>query len=252
MTGQRGQEPSVTRESPVDALAVQQRVLLRIGAICAIVGPLVLFASFAPHGDLPTHVSTEAALRYITAHPVWLPLHLGNIVAALLAIGAFTALSGTLAPGAAGAIGRMLVPSAIVGGMFTIFDYSVDGYDLWVLAEEWAAAPGPEQAQLVQMTDTVITLLNGTFRSEILVFYGLTFLLVGLAVALDGRYPAWFGGIAVIAGGAVLINGFLSFVGANLPRQDFLVFVVIVPIESLWLLILGVMMWRRASRTHTG
>lgn len=230
-----------------EALAVQQRILMRIGAVCAIVGPLILLASFAPHGDLPTHVSTEAALRYIVDHPIWLPLHLGNIVAALFAIGAFTALAGTLAPGAAGAIGRMLVPSAIVGGMFTIFDYSVDGYDLWVLAEEWAAAPGPEQTQLVQMTDTVITLLNGTFRSEILVFYGLTFLLAGLAVAFDGRYPAWFGGIAAIAGGAVLLNGLLSFVGASLPRQDFLVFVVIVPIESLWLLILGVLMWRRAN-----
>jgi hypothetical protein len=31
--------------------------------------------------------------------------------------------------------------------------------------------------------------------------------------------------------------------------MDVLVFLVIVPLESLWLLILGVLMWRRASRT---
>jgi hypothetical protein len=229
-------------------MATQQRILMRIGAVCAIVGPLLLFASFAPHGDLPTHVSTEAALRYVAAHAIWLPVHLGIIVAVLLAIGAFTALAGTLTVGAAGAVGRMLVPSAMVGGMFTIFDYSVDGYDLWVLAQDWAAAPGAEQAPVVQMTDTVITLLNGTFRAEILVFYGLTFLLAGLAVALDIRYPTWFGGIAAIAGGAVLVSGLLSFLGISVPRMDTLVFLVIVPIESLWLLILGVLMWRRASR----
>jgi hypothetical protein len=247
LIGNYVQHFNATRASTAEGLAAQQRVLLRIGAICAIAGPLILFASFAAHGDLPAHVSTEAALRYIADHPIWLPIHLGNIVAALLAIGAFTALAGTLTPGAAGALGRLLVPMAIVGGMFVIFDYSVDGYDLWVLAEEWAAASGEERASLVQMTDTVITLLNGTFRSEILIFYGLTFLLAGLAVALDGGYPAWFGGIAAIAGGAVLLAGLLSFVDVSVPRQDILVFLVIVPLESLWLLILGVLMWRRAS-----
>ena len=226
--------------------AVEQRVLLQIGAICAIAGPLLLFASFAAHGDLPAHVSTEAALGYVADHALWPLIHLGTIAAALLAIGAFTALAATLATGVASAIGRLLLPSAIVGGVFVIFDYSVDGYDLWVLAEEWAAASGPQRTDLVQMTDTVITLLNGTFRGEILVFYGLTFLLAGLGVALDGRYPSWFGGLAAVAGGVVLLTGLMSYLGVSLARQDVLVFLVIVPLESLWLLTLGVLMWRRA------
>ena len=193
MTEHRGQEHSAAPSPTADALAGQHRILLRIGAICAITGPVVLFASFGPHGDLPTHVSTEAALRYVADHPAWLLIHLGNVVGAILAIGAFTALAGTLASAVAGALGRLLVPSAIVGGMFVIYDYGVDGYALWALAEEWAAAAGPERANALQMADTAIAILNGTFRSEILIFYGLTFLLAGLAVALDGRYPAWFG-----------------------------------------------------------
>jgi hypothetical protein len=151
-------------------------------------------------------------------------------------------------PGAASAIGRLLVPSAIVGGMFTIFDYSVDGYDLWVLAARWTAATAAERADEAQMTQTVITLQNGTFRSEMLIFYGLTFLLAGLAVTLDGQYPAWFGGIAALAGGVVLLTALLSFVGVGVPRQDVLVFAVIMPLESLWLLILGVLMWRRGRQ----
>lgn len=249
MTSHHVQEFGAVREPTAEALAAQQRLLMRIGAACAIAGPLLYFASFAGHGDLPAHISTAAALRYIADHPIWLPVHLGIIVAALLVIGAFSALASTLSPGVAGAIGRVLAPSAIVGGIFNIFNYSVDGYDLWVLAEEWAAAAEPARPDLVHMTDTVITLLNGTFRAEILILYGLTFFLAGLGVALDGRYPAWFGAIAAIAGGAVLLSGLLSFVDISLPRQDILVFVVIVPLESLWLLILGVLMWRRANRT---
>lgn len=248
MFGHQVHQADAMRVPTAEALAIQQRILLRTGAVCAIVGPLILFASFAPHGDLPTHVSTEAALRYIADHPLWLPIHLGNIVAALLVIGAFSALAATLTPGIAGALGHLLVPSAIVGGMFVVYDYGVDGYALWALAEEWADAAGSERANALQMADTAIAVLNGTFRGEILIFYGLTFLLAGLAVAFDGRYPAWFGGLAAIAGGVVVINGLLTFVDLSLPRQDFLVFVLIVPLESLWLLVLGVLMWLNAGQ----
>ena len=138
-------------------------------------------------------------MRYIAVHPTWLLIHLGTILAGLLWVGAFTALAGTLAPGAAGALGRLLVPSAIVGGVFVVFDYGVDCLALKILADEWAARSGPEQAQLLLMAETALWLLNGTFHSEIVVFYGLTVLLAGLAVAFDGRYPVWFGGIAAVA-----------------------------------------------------
>ena len=251
------QELSTTSEQ-TEALAREEQLLLRIGAFCATAGPLVLAASFATHGDLPTNerslVGEAVALRYVANHPTWLLIHAATIVAGLLWVGAFTALAGTLAPGAAGALGHVLVPSAIVGGTFVIFDYGVDGYAFKILADEWAAASGPQQAQLQLMAETAVWFLNGTFRSEILVFYGLTVLLAGLAVALDGRYPVWFGGIAAVAGGVVFVNGILSFAGTSLSPaagEDFLVFVVILPLESLWLLALGILMWQRAGRVRT-
>jgi hypothetical protein len=75
-------------EGVAEPLARQQRVLRRIGAACAILGPLVLAASFAPHGDLPTNesrlVGEAAALRYIADHPSWLVIHLATIVAGIL------------------------------------------------------------------------------------------------------------------------------------------------------------------------
>jgi hypothetical protein len=241
-------------EYVADALAREQRILARIGAVLAIVAPLVLAASFIPHGDLPTDDSTlvgEAeALRFIAQHPSWLVIHLGTIVAGLLWVGAFIAFAGTLAPGAAGAVGRLLVPSAIIGGTFLVFDYGVYGYAFWALATEWAAASGSEKAQLLMMADTALVMLNGTFRGEIVILYGLTVLLAGLAVALDGRYAVWFGTIGAIAGAAVLANGLLSYAGISLTREDMLIFVVVLPLESLWLLALGVLMWRRTDRPN--
>jgi hypothetical protein len=252
MTG--AQEFNLARDRTAETLAQQERLLLRIGAICAISGPLVLLASFATHGDLPTNESSligeAAALHYVAAHPTWLIIHMATIVAGLLWVGAFTALAWTLAPGAAAAVGRLLVASATVGGVFVVFDYGLDGYALKILADQWATAPGPEQAQLQLMAETAMWFVNGTFRSEIAVFYGLTVLVAGLAVALDRRYPTWFGTIGAVTGAAVLLNGLLSFSGIGLGNQDFLVFIVILPIESLWLLALGVLMWRRAGRVR--
>lgn len=236
----------------------EQQVLLRIGAACAIVGPLVLGASFAPHGDLPTNEASllgeSAALRYIADHELWYAAHMGTIVAALLWLGAFTALARTLAPGAARAVGWLLVPSAVIGVVFVIFDYSVDGYALKLIADEWAAASGADQEALLRMTETGIWMLSGTFRSEIVVFYGLTFVLAGSAVALDGRYPRAFGWIGAAAGALFLVNGLAGYAGVELaPSEglDFLVFLVIIPLEVVWLLAVGVLMWRHASRQVT-
>ena len=247
------QVPSVMTEQ-MKVVTFQQQLLLRIGAICAISGPLVLVASFASHGDLPTNESAligeAAALHYVASHSSWLIIHLATIVAGLLWVGAFTALAGTLAPGAAAALGRLLVTSAAMGGVFVIFDYGIDGYALKILADEWARASGPERAQLLLMAETAIWFLNGTFRAEIAVMYGLTVLIAGLAVTLDGRYPRWFGTTAAVAGAAVLVNALTSFAGIGLGNQDFLVFIVILPIENLWLAALGILMWRRAGRVR--
>lgn len=223
---------------------------MRLGAVCAVVGSLVLIASFVPHGDLPTNESSfvgeAAALRYIAERPGWLRIHTATIVAAILWIGAFTVLAGTVAPGAAGALGRLLAGSALVGGTFALFDFAVDGYALGVLAREWATTSGSEQATLQRMAETGLWLLNGTLRVEIVVFYGLTFLLAGLGVALDGRYPAWFGRAGAVIGALVAVNGLLSFADVHLLQEDQLVFLLALPLESLWLLALGLLMWRRA------
>jgi hypothetical protein len=228
----------------------QQQVLMRVGAVCAVLGPLILLASFVPHGDLPTNESSflgeEAALRFVAGHRSWLLIHTGTIVAVILWIGAFVALAGTLAPGsAAGALGRLLTASAVVGGAFSLFDFAIDGYALGMLAREWASASGPEQGALLRMAETGLWMLNGTLRAEIVVFYGLTFFLAGLAVALDGRYPPWFGRAGAAIGTVVAIDGLLSFAAIRLLQEDQLVFLVALPLESLWLLALGVLVWRR-------
>lgn len=230
------------------AFAREQRLLLRIGGVCAVAGALIFAISLGGHGDLPTHVSHVAALQYIADRSAWLLMHLGTIVAGLLWVFAFAALAGTLCSPEARAIGRLLVPSAVIGGLFLIFDYALDGYAFKVLADEWATSSGTHRANLEQIFDTMLVIASGTLRAELLLLYGVTVLLAELAVAVDGAYPAWFGSIGAVAGGVATLAGLTGVLGLGF-RIDVLVFVVALPLEGLWLLTLGLLMWRRAGRS---
>jgi hypothetical protein len=237
-----------TRARREPALAREQILLLRIGGVCAVAGALIFVISLGGHGDLPTHISHVAGLQFIVDHTNWLLMHLGTIVAGLLWVFAFVALAGTLSSPEARAIGRLLVPSAIIGGLFLIFDYALDGYAFKVLADAWATSSGAQRANLEQTFDTMLAIATGTLRAELLLLYGVTVLLAGLAVALDGPYPAWFGGIGAVAGGVATLVALSGFLGLQF-RVDVLVFVVALPLEGLWLLVLGILMWRRAALT---
>jgi hypothetical protein len=132
-----------------------------------VAGTLILIASLAFHGDLPTHVSVSAALRFIADHDYWLLMHVGTVVAPLVWLGAIAALAGTAVGGRARAVGRLLVPIGVVGATFSVFTFSIDGYVFKILADAWAVASGTEQRELLAMTTTLLKLLTGPFRIEI-------------------------------------------------------------------------------------
>jgi hypothetical protein len=207
-----------------------------------VAGTVLLATCIILHGDLPADVSIQAALGYIAARPSWFALHLGMMVADLLWIGGFVALAATLRGGRAGALAPWLLASALIGGPFSLLDYAIDGYAFGSLANDWASATGDRKADLQLMAETGLRLVYGTARTEIVAFYGLTFLLAGLAIALHGRCPRWFGAVGALAGGVVVVLGSAALGGAQLA-PDKLVFVGIIPIEGVWLLVLGPLLW---------
>jgi len=227
-----------------ESASLERQRLSRIGGACAIVGVLLQGAAIHFHGDLPAGGAIETALTYIVNLPGWLVIHLGMMAATVLLTAAFVALGRAL-EGGGGAAARLLVPSAAVGGTFSLFDYAVDGYAFHALAVDWAAASGQAQSNLALVATAALRVLYGTGRTEITLFYGLTVLLAGLAIASDGRYGRWIGRIGALLGAAALAAGMSTLAGVPL-KVDFLLFVVIAPIEGVWLVALGALMWRAA------
>jgi len=223
----------------------RERTFLRIGAVCAVLGAIVSVAAGTGFGNATNELGTEAVLRYVSSQPTWYwPLvYLGFVLGALLWVGAFVALSESLAQGTARALGRLGVASVIVGATIHVIDSSISGGGLARLADAWASAP--DQASLVRQGDLLLWVLDGTWAGVLGLFHGLPFVLFGLAVVLDRGYPGWLGWLGFAGGLGSLLIGTMMFLGLELvPVWLFIVFALVV---SVFMLILGFLMWRRAN-----
>ena len=59
-------------------------------------------------------------------------------------------------------------------------------------------------------------------------------------------YPAWLGWVGVVGGSGSLIAGVTKFLGVGLlPEWLFIEFAIVV---SLWMVAMGILMWRRAAQ----
>ena len=224
------------------------RALVRTGAVCAITGTLANLVATAGHGDLP-EAGTAAELAFVASRASWSHLHLLSIVGVLLWLAGFVGLAQSLRRTPAAALGRLALASAYVGAGVHVVFFSIDGYALKRTADAWAAATGAQQADLFQAGNLVLLLQNSQFVSAIAFMLGLPFALFGLAVARSRTYPAWLGWVAVLAGLGSLVTGVTRFVGLDQLIPDPVFFPVFALPASLWIAALGVLMWRRATRT---
>lgn len=230
----------------------QIRASLRLGSVCAILGTVMYVASGVLHGPLSGSEGAEILFRHVLERPYWALIHLVSMLAILLWLVAFAALARSF--GASGEdsafsslLGQLAVVNLTVGAAVSFLHFSIDGYVLTELAYKWAASAPAEQEEVVRMGEVVHTLLRRPlFVVEILFLFGLPFALIGLGIALDREYPAWFGWAGFVVGAAMFVTGTTWFVGLRVI-PELVLFVALLPMEWMWTLALGVVMWRASK-----
>jgi hypothetical protein len=221
--------------------------LLRIGAVCAVLGTILSVAAGIGFGNLPDKPDTTAVLGFLAFQPHWYwpAVHTGFILGAIFWLAAFGVISRSLEGDAAYSVSRLGLLFAGAGTVIHVIDSSISGIALAAVARHWSGDFVDKQF-FIHQGDMLRDILSGTWAAVLSFFHGLPFILFGITFVISSRYPKWLGWIGIVGGLGSLVCGILMFWGAALPSRLFIVFALIV---SLWMFLAGVVMWRVTTRT---
>lgn len=138
----------------------------------------------------------------------------------------------------------------MIGVAVFIVDYSIDGYSLKIIADDWAVRSGSAAEAKLLVADAVLGVLRGTVLSSLTWLFGLPFLVLGLAIVQDAAYSRWFGWIPAVTGGGTMLAGMVIYARLFPERFNEPVFLVGIFLSFgsfVWLGVSGVLMWRRAA-----
>jgi hypothetical protein len=217
-----------------------------VGGWLAVVGGLGYFVLLLLHGDLPDE-TTATALEHIAARPEWGLLKWLLIACVFCWVGAFALLVQSMQAERSRILGRLATAALMVGATLVLVEYSILGYGLKNVANAWTAAPDAERGELLLVGDVLIQITGGLFLNFISWLIGLPFLLMGLAVSLDGRFPGVVGWVAVVGGLGAFVSGAGRFLDLFAVPFPVLYGGFIVPLV-LWLAAVGLLLIRRSRR----
>ena len=234
-------DPSIPRSENPHIFAIGSKAAI-VGSLLGLVGNLIHPAT--PLGD------PQGVARVIAANDAWFAIHFGIVIGITLMFGGLIALYHSIRGGLPEALARFGLFAAGVGIAVGLILTILDGVAAKQLADEWASATAETRfiaLQNVLTNETMNFALASLFN---FIFAGVTFILFGLAVALSDVYPRWLGWVVVAAGlvsvGASLVQG-----APGEPTSLSRILTIIGPtIITLWLLIIGVLMGRKASQTN--
>src|ERR671921_409778 len=205
--------------------SLEEWSIFRIGAVAGIVGSLLAMVGNLLHPATPSG-DPEGVARTIAQSENWVLVHLVIVVGLILMLGALVALSRSIEGGLPGALAQLGSVAAVGGGA----------------PEEAAAA-----LQVVVAEEAMNFALAALFN---ILFAGVTFILLGLAVAWSGEYPGWPGWVVVVAGvGSVPVGLVQAYMGESIgfTRIATIIFPTII---TLWVVVMSVLLWRKAGKSR--
>jgi hypothetical protein len=220
--------------------------IFRVGSVAGIVGSLLAMVGNLLHPATPIG-DPEGVARTIAQSERWVLVHLVIVVGLILMLGALVALSRSIEGGLPGALSQLGYVAAVAGVTVGVVVVIVDGVAAKYLADAWEVAP-PDQAaaalRVVLAEEAINFAVAALFN---ILFAGVTFILLGLAVAWSGEYPRWLGWVAVVAGiGSVPVGLVQAYTGESneFTRIATIIFPTII---TLWVVVMSVLLWRKTT-----
>jgi hypothetical protein len=220
--------------------------IFRIGSVAGIGGALLAMVGNLLHPATPIG-DPQGVAQTIARSENWVLIHLVIVVGLILMLGGLVAISRSIEGGVAGALAQLGSVAAVAGVTVGVVLVIVDGVAAKHLAEAWEVAPPEEAAtalRVVLAEEAINFALAALFN---ILFAGVTFILLGLAVASSGEYPRWLGWVVVVAGvGSVPVGLVQAYTGESIgfTRIATIIFPTII---TLWVVVMSVLVLREAA-----
>lgn len=222
---------------------MEDRMLFRVGSWAAIGGAIVALVTNLAHPRISNYDDyVRETLAKVSESDAWIAIHLGLLLGTLLIVVGLFVFARSMKGGPADGLARLGLGSLLVAAPVAVLTLLVDGYATKAVADEWAVAMNDATraagAAVLQVTWAM-------FVGLIILFVGVTPLVLGVAAARSGIYPAWLGWLAALVGLVAVVVGVVAAVDG--PSAGFFtVFTAASGLLTVWVLVLGVLVGRRA------
>jgi hypothetical protein len=218
----------------------------RVCATCAIGGSLLLSVGTYLHPQSADPNDTVAAFTEYAADHLWVASHLIQLAGVALMVVALLFLMQRLETERASLPARLASGVAIASLAVAMALQAVDGVALKRMVDAWAEAPDAAKAIAFRAAFAVRQIEIG-LACMLCLSLGAAATLCGVTLLVDGAWPRWICGLAIIGGVATSIAGVaIAYTGFS----D-LVMMINMPANSLlllWMLAVGVHTWRLEGR----
>lgn len=222
----------------------------RLGAVGAVAGSLLAGVGNLLHPATPVGQS-EGVARVIAESAAWVPVHLMIVAGLILMFAGLVALSRSIREGPAGALAQFGYGAAVVGITIGVLLVVIDGVAAKHLADVWAASPPEERADALRLVLAEESLNFAIASGFNIVFAGVTYILLGLAVALSRIYPRLLGWVAVTMGVGCIVAGVIQALTGEPTLLTKTLTIIFPTVITLWTALLGVLLWRKAAFLET-
>ena len=217
---------------------------LRIGAVCAVLGAVLVFVGTYLHPMQADPNDPLAAFSEYAADQTWVASHLTQLAGVALMVAALLVVSAQLESSGGAAMARIASGGAIASLAVAAALQAVDGIALKSMVDAWAAE-APKKNALFQATFGVRQVEIG-LASIMSLLFGATATLNVTAMWSRNLYPKWVAGLAMLGGAPTVLAGVI------MAHSGFssLAMLVSMPSSSVllvWMLAVGVLLWRRSA-----
>jgi hypothetical protein len=221
-----------------------QQELARLGAVAAVIGPIVVFVTTLLHPMSADPNEPLAAFAEYAADPLWVASHLGQFIGFSITAVAFIGLAAAMEDGPPAAWGRVgLVGSAASLALAGALQ-AVDGVALRSMVLRWMQLSHGARERAFEGALAVRQIEIG-LASLLSVLMGFTVVVFAIAMIRGRRFPRWLGYFGFIGGFGNVSAGFAAAYTGFSPLEMMISMPATV-LVGLWVIVIGVFLWKVA------